>query len=479
MSIMITISNGVKSAGSYQTIHLTDYSNSDSFGYLPESAAEKLKSAAKQKKNISIEIFGKTDSEIWFGVFTEETGWKRKEFYRNRGAELYQQVKGCERENLFITGLSDTELCVLLEGFLSASYKYSEYLKLKNPATVELKNVIADGLSETNTLYLNKWHDALTFTRDLVNRPNINQSAVDLATSVSAKAEETGIKTEVLNKARIESLKMGGLLAVNKGSIDPPSFTILEYKPEGAINTKPYVLVGKGIVYDTGGLSLKPTPGSMDAMKCDMAGAAAVAGAMITIAALKLPVHIIGLIPSTDNRPGGNAYAPGDVITMMDGTTVEVMNTDAEGRLILADALHYAKRYNPELVIDLATLTGAAARAVGKYAIAAMNVKAENRMVEILQSGLESGDRMVEFPMWEEYAEEIKSPIADLKNIGGAEAGMITAGKFLEHFTDYPYIHLDIAGPAFLTTAYKYHPSGGTGAGVSALVHFFKTLTGK
>jgi leucyl aminopeptidase len=216
----------------------------------------------------------------------------------------------------------------------------------------------------------------------------------------------------------------------------------------------------------------------MDLMKCDMAGAAAVAGAFCAIAANKLPIHIVGLIPATDNRPGGDAYAPGDVITMMDGTTVEVLNTDAEGRLILADALAYAKRYKPELVIDLATLTGAAARAIGKNAAIAMGAKSEAFMSKLLEHGFRSGDRLVEFPMWDEYKEDMKSTIADLKNIGSGDAGMITAAKFLEHFTDYPYIHIDIAGPAFLTSAWRYHPTGATGAGVRVLYSFFKEQAG-
>ena len=160
---------------------------------------------------------------------------------------------------------------------------------------------------------------------------------------------------------------MGGLLAVNKGSVDPATFTIMEWKPENARNSKPIVLVGKGIVYDTGGLSLKPTANSMDLMKCDMGGAAAVSGAIYAIAKNNLPIHVIALVPATDNRPGGDAYAPGDVITMYSGKTVEVLNTDAEGRMILADALAYAKKFKPEVVIDLATLTGAAAVAVGKF----------------------------------------------------------------------------------------------------------------
>ena len=210
------------------------------------------------------------------------------------------------------------------------------------------------------------------------------------------------------------------------------------------------------MVYDTGGLSLKPTANSMDIMKCDMGGAAAMASAICAIAANKLDKYVIALIPLTDNRPGKDAYAPGDVITMYDGTTVEVLNTDAEGRMILADALAYAKRnLDPLITIDAATLTGAAERAIGTHASIAMgNAKAKD--LETLEKvGMDVFERVVLFPFWDEYYEEMKSSIADLKNIGGATAGMITAGKFLEHFAPKPYIHLDIAGPAFLSSASK------------------------
>ena len=230
-------------------------------------------------------------------------------------------------------------------------------------------------------------------------------------------------------------------------------------------------------MYDTGGLSLKPS-NFMDTMKCDMSGGAAVAGALYAIAKAGLPVHVIGMIPATDNRPDGNAYVPGDIITMLDGSTVEVLNTDAEGRMILADALAYAKNYDPELVIDIATLTGAAARAIGANAMVGMKVKAERQFSELQKAANKVHERIVEFPMWDEYKEMLKSPIADLKNIGGAEAGAITAGKFLEHFTDYPYIHLDIAGPAFLAKRDSYRIEGGTGVGVRLFFEFIRSKAG-
>ena len=267
---------------------------------------------------------------------------------------------------------------------------------------------------------------------------------------------------------------MGGLLAVNKGSIDPPTFTVLEYKPDNFTNKKPIVLVGKGVVYDTGGLSLKPTAHSMDCMKSDMGGAACVVGAIYAAAENKLDKHIIALIPATDNRPGLNAYAPGDVITMYDGTTVEVLNTDAEGRMILADALAYSMKYDPELVIDAATLTGSAMRAIGTKAACIMGNADENVFIQLSEAGNLCTERVVRFPFWDDYLTEMKSEIADLKNIGSANAGMITAGKFLEHFVKAPYVHMDIAGTAWLDGEENYKGKFGTGYGVRLLFNFLK-----
>ena len=272
---------------------------------------------------------------------------------------------------------------------------------------------------------------------------------------------------------------MGGLLGVNRGSPDPPTFNILEWKPKNAVNKAPIVLVGKGVVYDTGGLSLKPTPHSMDYMKCDMAGAAAVAGALYAVAKRKLPLHVVGLIPATDNRPGGRAYVPGDVLRMHNGLTVEVMNTDAEGRLIMADALSFGERYKPELVLDAATLTGAAARAIGTQGVVAMGTAPEKEFKALEEAGMAVHERVARFPFWDEYDKELDSDIADLKNLGGDLAGAITAGKFLARFTTRPYIHLDIAGPAFLHKPEPWKPRGGTGVGVRLFYRFLAQRASK
>ncbi|MFM1883928.1 MAG: hypothetical protein RL168_112 [Bacteroidota bacterium] len=361
------------------------------------------------------------------------------------------------------------------EGLALAAYRYTRLLGKKAKDAWTLNTVEVVGMNAKDAKRLEVLMAAVTEARDLINTPVLDLNAEALAARAEELGKHFGFKVTVLNQAKIESLKMGGLLGVNKGSIDPATFSILEYKPENAVNSAPYVLVGKGVVYDTGGLSLKPS-NFMDTMKCDMSGAAAVIGTFCAVAGQGLPVHVIGLIPATDNRPGGNAITPGDVLTISDGTTVEVLNTDAEGRLILADALHYAKKYKPQLVIDLATLTGAAARAIGPNATVAMGNASREVWDQLQTSAANTHERLVEFPFWDEYNDLLKSEIADLKNIGGAEAGAITAGKFLEHFTDYPYVHLDIAGPAFLDSPWGYYGKGGTAVGVRLLTDFLANV---
>ena len=403
---------------------------------------------------------------------------EKAENLRKLGSDIQQLLSKykIERAVLQAVGGTKDDAFNLAEGILLANYKFSKY-KTESDKTdncFEQLDIYCNDISEEDLDELRIVIEAVYNARDMVNEPVQFLTAVQFSNEFKSLGDEAGFKVEVFNKKKIESLKMGGLLAVNRGSIDPPTFTIMEWKPKDAVNKKPYVFVGKGVVYDTGGLSLKPSA-FMDTMKCDMGGGAAVAGAIYAIAKAKLPVHVIALVPATDNRPDGNAYTPGDVITMFDGSTVEVLNTDAEGRMILADALSYAKKYDPELVIDVATLTGAAARALGSGAMVGMQVKSETEFIDLQKAGHRVHERIVEFPMWDEFKEMIKSDIADLKNIGGADAGAITAGKFLQHFTDYPYIHLDIAGPAFISKRDKYRTTGGTGVGVRLLYDFIKS----
>ena len=262
-------------------------------------------------------------------------------------------------------------------------------------------------------------------------------------------------------------------MAVNRGSVDPPSFSVMEWKPDQPRNKKPVILIGKGIVYDTGGISLKPTLHMLD-MKSDMAGGATVAGIMYAMAKLQLPVHLIAMVPATDNRPDGNAYTPGDVIHMHNDKTVEVINTDAEGRMLLADALSFATQYEPELVIDFATLTGSAAMTLGTQGIIAMGLADQSIFDRLIKSGENTYERVVQLPLWEEYNEQIKSHVADIKNVGGREAGAIVAGKFLEHFVSYPWVHFDIAPMAYLEKKEAYRLKGGTGVGVRLMFDFLR-----
>ena len=391
------------------------------------------------------------------------------ETYRKAGAKCMETVKIEKIKELTIAGFTeDTHLLAFTEGLLMAGYSFHKYKKEKDNFMPAVLKIFHDGVSQDQLDELAIVLKAVWWARDLVNEPLSHLTAIGLAEEIVAKGEEAGFSVEVFHKQKIVSLKMGGLLAVNKGSVDPPTFTVMEWKPENAVNTKPIVFAGKGVVYDTGGLSLKPTPKSMDYMKCDMAGAAAVAATIYAVTLSKLPVHIVGLVPATDNRPDGNAYVPGDIITMFDGTTVEVVNTDAEGRLLLADALSYAKKYGPLLAVDLATLTGAASIIAGNLGIVAMG-NTPVYMEKLKDAGEEVYERLVEMPLWEEFGQSLKSDVAALSNLGSREGQTIVAGKFLEHFTDYPWIHMDIAGTAWLFEKEAWRPKGGTGSGIRLL----------
>jgi len=368
------------------------------------------------------------------------------------------------------------------EGFLLGSYRFRRYKTNEEEVFDGVQRLVLQADQQEKACRRGAERgrvlaESVMTARDLVNLSPNDKTPTLLARFIEKSAKRYGYTASVWDKALIEEEGMRGLLAVNLGSIEPPTFTVMTWEPENAVNERPVVLVGKGVVFDTGGLSLKPTKDSMDAMKSDMAGAAAVIGTMEALARLEMPLFVVALIPATDNRPGEQAYVPGDVIRMHSGKTVEVLNTDAEGRMILADALSYAKTYKPALVFDLATLTGAAVIALGNWAAAAMTSETEGaaeRMDAIEAAGRRSGDRVHRLPMYEMYGKQIESDVADIKNVGGRAAGAITAGKFLEHFVDYPWIHLDIAGTSFLRQAQPYRPVGGTGFGVRLLVEFLR-----
>jgi leucyl aminopeptidase len=410
---------------------------------------------------------------------SKQEGLKREK-YRAIGAKISHTLAAHNYEEIWV-GNHPSNLAASLyisEGVVLASYQFNKYKSDKKNNALKSILVQTEKTKKNEIEALQIQLEEVIRARNWVNEPVSHLDAIVFAKQIQSAAKDAGVSCEVLNKKQIESLKMGGLLAVNKGSKTPPTFTILEYKPAKAKNKKPLVLVGKGVVYDTGGLSLKPTAG-MDTMKCDMAGAAAVAAGIFAIAKSKLPLHVVALIPATDNRPGEIAYTPGDVIHMFDGQTVEVLNTDAEGRMILADALSYAKKYEPEIVLDFATLTGAAAAAIDAYGIVCMGTANEESKIALKKAGDLVHERLVEFPFWDDYSALIKSDIADMKNIGGPVAGAITAGKFLEKYIDYPWMHFDIAGPAFISAAETYKTKGGTGVGVRLILEYAKQLCNK
>lgn len=364
------------------------------------------------------------------------------------------------------------------EGFLLGIYSFEKYKTRKEEGpgkSYPSKILLYGDTDEKDIKWLTDITSAVYYARDLINEPVNHLNAAALADEIMKLGDASGFKVEILTKGKIEALQMGGLLAVNKGSVDPPFFSILEWRPENALNKKPVVLVGKGVVYDTGGLNIK-TGDYMAGMNGDMAGAATVAGVMYTVAKSAIPIHVVGLIPSTDNRPGGNAYTQGDIITMHNKMTVEVGNTDAEGRIILADAISYASRYEPEIIIDIATLTGSAAMTFGNQAIALMT-NADRKYINLLtECGNDVYERIGELPFWDEYGELLKSDVADMNNIGGREAGAIIAGKFLEKFTEYPLIHLDIAGTSMLKKDDFYRTKNSSGSGLRLLATFLRRL---
>lgn len=314
--------------------------------------------------------------------------------------------------------------------------------------------------------------NAVNLARDLSNLPPNDCSPSQLASIAVSVGTEYGLKTRIVERYEMESLGLNGIVSVGKGSQNPPKLIILEYHGS-TDDRKPYLLVGKGVTFDTGGISLKDHD-KMDEMKFDKSGGCNVVAIMKAVASLKLPINVVGIIPSVENMPSSTSYRPGDIIKMYNGKTVEVLNTDAEGRLILADALSFGiASYNPKAVIDLATLTGACIIALGTNVAAVMGTN-KKFIDELHQVSDRTGEKIWELPLYEEFNEQIKSSIADIKNIGGRPGGAITAAAFLSNFTHgIPWIHIDIAGTAWTqegTFERSYNPKGATGFGIRTLV---------
>ncbi len=427
---------------------------------------------------VSVNIYNK----ITFLVTLKESPdhFRRREGLRRTAYNMRKLFKGESFKDLVITSNEAYDGAVedYAEALLLSLYSFDKY-KTSSEGEKQKKDpsrlLLHGPQDDASIKWLIHLTDAVYFSRNLINEPVNHLNATALAEEIRKEGDSSGFSVEILQKGKIESLKMGGLLAVNKGSVDPPVFCILEWKPENRLNRHPIVLVGKGIVYDTGGLNIK-TGDFMDGMNGDMAGAAIITGVISTLAKSAVPVHVVGLVPSTDNRPGGNAYTQGDIIKMYNKLTVEIGNTDAEGRLILADAISYASKYKPEIIIDIATLTGSAAMTFGNQAIAVMS-NADRKYLKLLEEcGNEVYERIAELPLWDEYEELLKSDVADMKNVGGREAGAITAGKFLEKFAEYPLIHLDIAGTEIQKKDNYYKLKRGPATGLRLLAEFINRL---
>ncbi len=408
------------------------------------------------------------------------------ERYRRGAALAAKQARASKAKRLAFAFPSDSTdgalretSQALLEGAALALYSFNKYFteKEKHERTVQEVTLFSEAEARAKEIKKSLHEtrivcEAVSFARDLENAPGNEVFPETLADAARKSALAHGYRAEVWDKKRVERIGFGGLLAVNSGSDKPPRFIILEHN-SGRKDLDTIVLVGKGITFDSGGISIKPAA-AMAEMKMDMSGAAAVIGTLEAASRLDLPVHLVGLIPATENLLGGSALKPGDIIRHYGGKTSEVDNTDAEGRLVLADALVYASTYKPKAVIDLATLTGACVVALGHHATGMMG-NDESLMAALKTAGEATYERVWELPMFDEYNEQIKSDVADVKNVGGRWAGAITAALFLKKFVgEYKWVHLDIAGTAILEESLPYAPRGGSGVGVRLLVQFLK-----
>ena len=368
----------------------------------------------------------------------------------------------------------------VVEGALLASYQFSKYRSnskaVQSPSTLTL---FRSGLKITapmrkSVTVAQALAPSVFLARDLVNEPPSVATARYLGARAREHCRGRGLAVEVWNKRKIAAMKLNGLLAVNRGSLEEPRFIKIYYRPAGKAK-KRVALIGKGITFDSGGLSLKPSK-SMETMKLDMAGGAAVIATMACLPKLGLEIEVSGYVPTTDNLPGHNAQKPGDVIRYLNGKTVEVLNTDAEGRLILADALALATSEKPDYMINLATLTGACMTALGTQ-VGGLFSNHQPLADALLSASQAAGEKLWQLPLVKEYKELIKSNVADMKNIGGAHGGAITAALILQEFVGTtPWAHLDIAGPAFAESDNALGPKGGTGFGVRTLIKFLSSL---
>jgi leucyl aminopeptidase len=404
--------------------------------------------------------------------------------WRKAGARLAKEASGMgAQEAAFFfppREQSPDAAGAVVEGIHLASYQFNKYRSnAKAPGAIKTLTLFGPGLRRSAALEkaietVETIVPAVFLARDLINEPPSITTPRFLGEQAQRHCRGRGLTVEVWKRNKIEAMSLAGLLAVNRGSREEPRFILIHYRPRGKPR-KRVALVGKGITFDSGGLSLKPAK-SMETMKLDMSGAAAVIATMSRLPQLDLDIEVTGYVPATDNLPGGNAQKPGDVIRYLNGKTIEVLNTDAEGRLILADALALAAKQKPDYMINLATLTGACVVALGPE-VAGIFSNHQPLADQLLRCARESGEKLWQLPLVKDYRELIKSSVADMKNVGGPHGGAITAALILQEFVDeLPWAHLDIAGPAFAESDTGISPKGGTGFGVRTLLKFLSTL---
>ncbi|MGQ9509423.1 MAG: leucyl aminopeptidase [Thermodesulfobacteriota bacterium] len=413
---------------------------------------------------------------------------KKEEFdldkWRGASSKAGQFIRdsGLKRFAFPVTKVLDYPEELLAESFVIGlrlgTYQFNEFRTQEREKIKEIEEGVLLGREDREVKAIEKgWQtgriisNAVYFARDLVNSPSNRVTPTFLAEKAKEIALTYSIEIEILEMTQADALGMGGFVGVAKGSQEPCKFIILEYNKGRGLET--VALVGKGITFDSGGISLKPSEG-MEKMKGDMSGAAAVLATFQAASELGIPLHLVGIIPATENLPSGKALKPGDILKTLSGQTVEVISTDAEGRLILSDALTYSLRYQPKAIIDLATLTGAIVIALGDYVIGLFgNDEALLRRVE--KASQQTGEKVWRMPLWDEYFDYIKSEVADFKNTGTRAAGAIIGAIFLSKFVGKtPWVHLDIAGPAFIEKEKPLLPKGGTGVGVRLLIQILR-----
>jgi leucyl aminopeptidase len=410
---------------------------------------------------------GEFNLEKWRGAAS-----KAGQFIRDSGIKQFAfQVKR----------LNDFSLEELSENFVTGLmlglYQFNEFKTLEREKIKTIDQVVLLGETDPEIQSIGEGSrngtiisDAVCMARNLVNGPSNQVTPTVLAEKARQIAKDHSLEIQVLEVSEAEAMGMGAFTAVARGSHEPGKFIILEYNRGKELDT--IALLGKGITFDSGGISIKPSEG-MERMKDDMSGAAAVLGTMQAAAQLRIPLHLVGIIPATENLPGGKAYKPGDVLKTLSGQTVEVISTDAEGRLILADALTYSLRYQPKAIIDVATLTGACVIALGDYVIGLMGN--DEGLLKRVEEASRTGEKVWRLPIWDEYFDYLKSDTADFRNVGTRAAGTIIGGIFLSKFVEKtPWVHLDIAGPAFIEKERPYLPKGGTGIGVRLLIQLLR-----